>query len=174
VSRRSTSSTLAEDSHRQPDLLQKPSQPVGGQRPHSNREIRGPRENGLVIPATAGIQLLNRRSRGRFTSAWGERPCLPEEVGRGRPTYEELPYGGTTNTASAGASSPVEMGHHSRIPVARRCRRTPRSHRAKQTQLPAARVTVKLFAARRLSIVRLKTSLGKQTKFPRRCGEVFG
>ena len=28
---------------------------------------------------------------------WGERPRSPEEVGRGRPTYEETPHGVTTN-----------------------------------------------------------------------------
>ncbi|MCX5644329.1 MAG: hypothetical protein NTZ17_06550, partial [Phycisphaerae bacterium] len=34
--------------------------------------------------------------------AWGECPRSPkEEVGRGRPTYQEPPHGGTTNVADA-------------------------------------------------------------------------
>jgi len=48
---------------------------------------------------------------------WGERPRSPEEVGRGRPTYEETPDGVTTNAPPAGGCPPgVEMPHHSNIP----------------------------------------------------------
>jgi len=39
--------------------------------------------------------------------AWGERPRSPEEVGRGRPTYEETPHGATTSAPATEASLPA-------------------------------------------------------------------
>jgi hypothetical protein len=39
--------------------------------------------------------------------AWGEHPRSPEEVGRGRPTYEETPHGATMNALATEASLPA-------------------------------------------------------------------
>jgi hypothetical protein len=46
-------------------------------------------------------QTPERASAVCSVPAWGERPRSPEEVGRERPTYEETPYGVTTNVPGA-------------------------------------------------------------------------
>ncbi len=85
----------------------------------------------------------------RAFACWGPADCpegvsslkceVPGEVGRGRPTHEEPPDGGSTN------SPPVESTQHSSIPSFQDSSHTPgagavlRANRAKQTQSSAIR-----------------------------------
>jgi hypothetical protein len=61
------------------------------------RELDRPaKEPVRSVPAWGERGFPNAKNR-----VWGPRPRSPEEVGRGRPTYEETPHGVTTNAPDA-------------------------------------------------------------------------
>jgi len=68
---------------------------------------------------------------------WGERPRSPEEVGRGRPTYEETPHGVTMNVPAAGVSPPAAKKRlTASLPADQSCKTNPISPDPIEGQVP--------------------------------------